>query len=189
MNLNQLKEDNLLYRYDLAYGKPLDSTHQLSSSDLRSSSNDIRFPTAISLPKLNVILENDQSGDLTSSAKLVLSNLTSGTLILSPISLPHDTKPIKESIENCSKVAPVSIPSVRPGSVDNFKAVEAAHALANLFRGDGINRDSDERKSQELPERENITPKNESKSKDTKSCLNLPHKLRFKNSRQSLSEA
>ena len=61
------------------------------------SSDPVISPTAISLPRLNVVLESPKS-DPKSSAKLVLSNLASGTLILSPVNGDSDTKSLNHFI-------------------------------------------------------------------------------------------
>ena len=141
--------------------------------------------TAISLPRLNVVFESDKSSsDPTSSAKLVLSNLASGTLILSPVNASSSTSLLNAPSLMNSNVPSTSSLHKSAEPVQNEKTVEAAQALANLYASsqNRVESSGDDSRSVAVDFSRSSSLDNQSEYGETKGTQNLPHKLRFKSS-------
>lgn len=129
------------------------------------------------------------SSENASSAKLVLSNLASGTLILSPINLISKIKgndEIQVLSRDGLKLANTSLVLNTSNKYEDLKEVEAANTLANLFRSnddvfDGNSNDGDQKMSSNGLGCDNC----QQSPKETKKIQNLPCKLRFKCSQPS----
>ena len=148
---------------------------------MTSSIGNTVFPhTAISLPKLNVILENDKSStDPTSTAKLLLSNLASGTLILSPISVLTNSA-ISDSVAPCSSLHDESGP-VRLNNGEELACVQDnLHASADLNDKVKVSAKNLLLKDDKIAR--SLSFEQSSECVDTKKVQLLPHKLRFKHS-------
>ena len=170
------------------------SVKDMSDRGSAPSSDPVISPTAISLPRLNVVLESPKS-DPKSSAKLVLSNLASGTLILSPVNGDSDTKPLNHFIQSYHDVAQSPSRQYLANSIENAKTLEAAHALAKLLhsnRANGMPEVANTRRLSAASTSRSSSIDDEimgSNQIENKKLQNLPHKLRFKMANRDFVEA
>jgi len=154
-----------------------ENSTEYSNKIISSSDESALLPrTAISLPRLNVVFESKKSNaDPTSSAKLVLSNLASGTLILSPINLAVGSHLLNSSdakdpdAPSCSSLHGVSC------TARSKKAVEARHSLPDMHSGGEAIVDDDSQLIEGCMSR-SLSLDKPSDCGETR----LPHKLRFK---------
>ena len=109
----------------------------------------------------------------------MLSNLASGTLILSPINLSKaKVADVQVAIENgSSSTTPVA--ATNGSKPEELKEVEAANALASLFRCSGGSILAGSVADSKL-QNGHSSESSDSSSKDYKTSQNLPCKLRFK---------
>ena len=155
----------------------LDETYAGYSGETLNLSLGNTLPhTAISLPRLNVVVEGEKSSsDPTSSAKLVLSNLASGTLILSPVNIaanPHllNTTSAPDTT-SCSSLLGVSETN------QSKKTLEASESITNFYSSSETSAVDDSESIRRRIGRSSSVDKHFDCG-DTR----LPHKLRFKHS-------
>ena len=162
------------------------SAMDLSSHKIQSSlGNSMLSSTAIALPRLNVVLEGEKtSSDPTSSAKLVLSNLASGTLILSPVNVPGASRLSGNPVSPDHKLISCSSLQDMVAAMQKTTAGETAHAVANLFRTNDAIEEGTEGGGRSKSRSSSFDKVAELSASDARK---LPCKLRFKNGQKDIA--